>query len=112
MKLEDLVVLQYASNTCYTTLTRVSEVKVKNFSVDIEKSTWSYDEYRDRKIGDARLYGAHFGVIGVYDRTNDQHLNSMLYAARDHKKTMNYFFGFSRQVDSFRTSTSSNILNG
>lgn len=85
MKLEDLVVLQYASNTCYTTVVRVGEIKEESFSVDLEKSTWSFREYKDRKIGDSRYCPTdrQGGVIGVYDRTNDDHLRLMLHAAQE-----------------------------
>ena len=37
------------------------------------------------KIGDSHRcdYGAKWGAIGVYDRTNLNHLNSMVHAARE-----------------------------
>ena len=61
-----------------------------NFSVDLDNGNWhfSYGTIEHTvEIGNERGYigyypGDHrYGVIGVYDRTNDKHLNAMMHAA-------------------------------
>ncbi len=89
-RLENLVVLQYASNNCYVNVADFMQMSKEGslggscMSVDLQKGTWSYREYRDKKIGEARVCGGHgnrSGVIGVYDRTNTSHLDCMAHAA-------------------------------
>jgi hypothetical protein len=85
-KREDLVVLQYASNNCYVSVTEIdgNNQELDSLVLDLEKGLWSYRNYRDKQIGDSRLCSEQrFGVIGVYDRTNITHLNSMVNAVKD-----------------------------
>jgi len=89
---KDLVVLMYASNSCYTTLVgaddpKVSEAKV---TIDAKAGTWtgqdpSYYAVVTRPIGTSRYcdHRSRWGVIGVYDRTNLTHLNQMISTARE-----------------------------
>lgn len=85
----NLVVLQYASNQCYVQVADLLEAKV-NVSVDEEAGTWSrgwFDRHslstRQYEIGHARFltWDNKGGVVGVYDKTNTQHLNNMVHDA-------------------------------
>ena len=42
MKEQDLIILMYANNECYTRLKTIAELNDKKFSVDLEKQEWSY----------------------------------------------------------------------
>jgi len=87
MKKEDLIVLKYASNTCYVQAVDVSEAEKSGLEVDIEKELWTYRCWHNCKIGTRRSeYDQHSfkcreGIIGVYDRTNTKHLSSMVHHA-------------------------------
>lgn len=77
-----LVFLQFASNTCYV---KVVEEPPEGVTVDTQQGVWTYvhasKQFMPKKIGEGRyLENNRFGVIGVYDRDNIAHLNSM---ARD-----------------------------
>ncbi|MFH0928851.1 MAG: hypothetical protein V1818_00680 [Candidatus Aenigmatarchaeota archaeon] len=62
-KKENLVVLKYATNECYTNVVKVDKVDPKDFSIDLEKGTWSFDEWKNNKIGSMRsLYGNPLAV--------------------------------------------------
>lgn len=98
--LENLVVLQYASNNCYVDvkdfmqMSKEGSLKGSCMSVDLKKGTWSYREYRDKKIGEGRTCFTHVhrsGVIGVYDRTNTTHLNSMVHDAVESQRELRPF---------------------
>jgi len=89
---KNLVVLMYASNTCYTTILEPGDPLVLKADVLIDegKETWARpisgsENLKIIKIGDSHRcdYGAKWGAIGVYDRTNLNHLNSMVHAARE-----------------------------
>ncbi len=83
---ERLVVLKYADNNCYVQVVSVEEaIKKYNkryFGIDLEKLTWKYGR-SEHKIGSSRWRerGLREGVIGVYDRCDIDHLDSMAYAA-------------------------------
>lgn len=93
-KKEDLVVLMYSDNTCYTRVVTLEEAEQKPrkssgyFKVDPKKGEWRR-EYRFRtvtkKIGESMYmdHGCRYGVIGVYDRTKIEHLDSMVYDGRE-----------------------------
>ena len=88
IKLENLVVLQYASNNCYVRVVDLTQASIgsSSVSVDLQKSVWNYREWKDKRIGEARFLHSHenrFGVIGVYDKTNTTHLSSMVDSAID-----------------------------
>jgi hypothetical protein len=81
----NLVYLTFASNTCYVT---VAEVKPKDVTLDLENGTWSTTAVeRGMKstfeIGAYRTYfdDGRYGTIGVFNRTNIKHLNSLAHAA-------------------------------
>lgn len=99
--IESLAVLCWASNTCHTTVCRVSEVSGRKahdpedgdwnwaeMKIDFEKRTWQHG----KKSG---KFGEHFrdpcgiwsesryGVIGVYDPTDVNQLNSMVHHANE-----------------------------
>lgn len=100
MKPEDLVVLKYADNTCYTNVVNISDLKDKDFSYDIKKKTWTYKygNYDDRcpktyKIGEESRHcswGCQFGVIGVFDRTDTGQLSFMVSCAKRSTEEPNY----------------------
>ncbi len=87
IKEENLAVLQYASNTCYTQVVEFKDVK-EAVTVDLEKKVWTYLDFKNVKIGKARsqyLNGHEFrdGIIGVYDRRNTEHLDQMVHDAAE-----------------------------
>ena len=77
----NLVFLVYASNTCFTNV--VSELP-EGLEVDVGAGSWTFDG-ETFKIGEMREceWGSEWGVIGVFDRTSDEHLNSMVSAANE-----------------------------
>ena len=84
----NLVFLMYSGNICYA---KVVSKMPEEIEVDLQKGTWSYKEKRlnhggwqEFKIGSQVRHcedGCRGGMIGVYDRTNVQHLDSMVHAA-------------------------------
>lgn len=91
MNIENLIVLQYANNECYTTVVSVKKAtsKHKSFSVDTTKNKWSY-EGKEYKIGNSRYIEQHYGVIGVYDRMSIKHLDSMVHDAKEATSSRGY----------------------
>jgi hypothetical protein len=81
---EDLVVLRFASNECYTNIVDLAKTDPKEVSVDEKKGTWKYEE-QIREIGQSRYIDPHckYGVIGVYDRSLTEQLNSMVSASQN-----------------------------
>lgn len=83
-ELENLVVLRYSSNICYTRVNRADKVSTRNFELDLVNGTWTVMDFNSKpytnSIGKRRYieHGCRGGIIGVYDRTNIQHLNSMV----------------------------------
>lgn len=98
-KEENLVVLSYVSNT----LAKATELKKflkaqdgsNDIEVDLANGRWTYkdecnnspDRCRGIKgfdFGKGRhgRWGSRWGVIGIFDRTNIDHLNGMLYESR------------------------------
>ena len=59
-----------------------SEVKYKGFSIDYESMVWRYQHW-NLPIGKARSHissiysSSRYGIIGVYDADNEEHLESM-----------------------------------
>ena len=92
MRKKDLVVLSYSDNNLYTKVAEFKDEKIDGLEVDVDKMVWSYcfgdySKLEDIPIGSCRnFYGSHGessrGVIGVYDKTNMEHLNSMNYDAK------------------------------
>ncbi len=83
----------YASNTYYTNILRADDPKVvmAGVIIDEKKETWEGpgDELLSRptvrRIGECRYppWGSQGGVIGVYDRMNDIHLDLMVSHGRE-----------------------------
>lgn len=73
-----LVILIYASNTCHTKVVDI-RAPIDGLSVDSDENTWTFDK-KTFTIGEIRHceYGCRWGVIGVYNRNNLNHLNSMV----------------------------------
>ena len=82
MDKKNLVVLCYASNTCYTTVVPLDENE-QDVRVNIPKSCWSMVKTkRLYRIGEEMRHcdnGCRGGVIGIYDRTNINHLDYMVH---------------------------------
>lgn len=95
---KNIIVLKYAHNNCYTTLFSLKDIlkdiNDKEFSIDLEKGLWSYRWWKDNKIGESRSkygnFGADVGIIGVYDKSNLQHLENMKNASKEHTTEDNY----------------------
>jgi hypothetical protein len=90
-KLENMVVLRYTRNTCYVEVVPLADaLDIMGLKVNFEKGEWSsnvslgvgHGERSTRKIAQPiivhRAYLRSEGApIGVYDRTNIDHLNAM-----------------------------------
>lgn len=86
----NLVFLMYSPNVCYA---KVVGKQPEEIEVDLQMGTWSYKEkqlnhggWQEFKIGSQVRHcshGSRGGMIGVYDRTNVQHLDSMVHAAAE-----------------------------
>jgi hypothetical protein len=96
----NLVALVWASNTCYTNVVDPSYVserevdgskagktykwKWAKLELDLVKGTWKHGEKHGR-IGRGYLpygFGA-YGLVGIYDKTNLQHLDAMIHDAME-----------------------------
>ncbi|MFA5992247.1 MAG: hypothetical protein WC796_00905 [Candidatus Pacearchaeota archaeon] len=86
MNREDLVILRFASNTAYVQACNIEDIVDKDFALDFEGGKWSYKNWENVSIGTNRNsigpYPGEYrqGVIGVYDRTNTEHLDAMVHA--------------------------------
>ena len=92
---DDLVVLQYSPNICYTQVLALKNVKHENY-VDVMRGLWSFDDWHNVAIGESRslyLDGSKmkYGIIGVYDRTDISHLDAMVYAAKKFTESEGYW---------------------
>ncbi len=83
----NLVVLQFTSNSSYCEVVKAGQVKADDFNIDLIEGTWSYKEWKNIPIGQARSScgqvggpAIKYGVIGVYNRSTE-HLNSMAHDA-------------------------------
>jgi len=87
--MKDLVILMYASNTCYTTVQKTEPRLPEGLEIDLDTCSWKFDNRR-YTIGEMRHCecGCRWGVIGVYNRQDIAHLNAMVYhgneAVREH----------------------------
>lgn len=90
----DLVVLMYADNHCYTNVVSADNLRVKKSGATINErdGTWTAPHPSDpalapqtQPIGGSRYFhrGSRWGVIGVYDRTKLEHLDSMVSDAQE-----------------------------
>ena len=78
MKIESLIVLEYASNRCYVHVEIAQKVKSNELNINIEKGTYG----EDIQIGDENQRHNR-RIIGVYDSTNIEHLKRMVYHATE-----------------------------
>ena len=86
MQKQNLIALIYAQNHCYTRVVDIDAVP--EVELDIEKEAWSWENYRNIKIGDKRsLYLNGFpnreGIIGVYDKSETKQLDAMVSHSRE-----------------------------
>ena len=84
---KNLIILKYATNECYTQVVDLRTSSDKNFKLDLENRVWSFKEEENIPIGNSsnppgRGCG-RYGIIGVYDKTKIEHLNSMVHNARE-----------------------------
>lgn len=86
IKKENIIVLCYSQNSCCTSVVKLtdSEKQFSNLELDLSNNKWRFKdgEYNNNQfwnIGRCRYVanGKHFGVIGLYDMTNLEHLNMM-----------------------------------
>lgn len=91
---QNLVALEYLSNTCYTNVINIEEAVKKYPSLRIYEKLeeWGYRDRDRTKIGSHKFEwnGCHVvehGLIGIYDRTDTHHLNMMLYGAKEATET-------------------------
>lgn len=104
-KKENLVALIFASNTCYTEVVELSKVSGREVSggemgekpytwkwaeidLDLEKGTWRHGKNKEGRIGGSCRYESNgsingYGLIGIYDRTNLDHLDSMVHDGKE-----------------------------
>lgn len=85
----NLVYLVYAPNNCYTSV--VDECP-EGTTINLECGTWRFSQQcrfdQDYPIGRSRAtMSQNHGIIGVYDRSNVDHLGSMV---SDAKEATNY----------------------
>jgi len=81
----DIVVMRFAADAASVdviSLGNCSEVQDGDLEVDLKNGLWSFSSWENNKIGEMRsLYEGRtlvkYGVIGVYDRTNVEHLDDM-----------------------------------
>jgi len=97
MKEENLIALMYSPNPSYTTIKYISELKKdEKFSIDLEKKLWSYklkNRTETTKIGEPS-YGSinhENKIIGLYDRSDIEHLNKMISNMRERTTKYDYF---------------------
>lgn len=93
---KNLVALVWASNECYTNVVEPSFVserevpggemgeepytwKWAKLELNLKKGTWEHGE-KHGSIGRGYLPSgfSQYGLIGIYDRTNIEHLNAMI----------------------------------
>ena len=97
-KPENLVALIYSGNVCYTSVVSIDDLRVVDgCKIAPEEGVWKSNRYgaRPMPIGEAWHCdrGSRGGVIGVYDRTNLSHLNSMISAAKKATEDDNSWLG-------------------
>ena len=90
---ENLIVLMYARNNCYTVIVSPDDPLVEEAKTIIDADTGTFTAPNPSLRGDVHTYrigneSRHFsnhsyrsGTIGVYDRTNLAHLNNMVHTA-------------------------------
>lgn len=86
MRLKDIVVLKYADNHCYVQVSDLTEL-TDEISVNVRRGTYTFvghekdtSFFRDILVGVPRHVG---DFLGVYDRTNTEHLVAMVREATE-----------------------------
>ena len=83
---ENIIVMTMQSNECFPKIITLEEALKeyqKNFVFDEYSEEWywipygSNSRYVTKKIGDG--YSKHNGVVGVFDKTNIQHIKTLAY---------------------------------
>jgi hypothetical protein len=97
---ENLVVLAYAENSCYTDLFKLSDLEKKSkdieinpqdLEIDFKDKIWSFKVWSGR-IGEGRKDLGHYnrdrwGVIGVYDHSKYDHVWNLVHDAQEALET-------------------------
>lgn len=86
MQKQNLIALKYAQNNCCLQVVDVDAVP--EVKLDLERKTWSWENYMNLKIGEKRsLYLNGFpnreGVIGVYDKSETKQIDAMVADSRE-----------------------------
>ena len=103
-KVEDLIALIWAQNECYTCVVSIDEVSEKQvpggemgeepyfwkwpkLELDLKNGTWKHGR-KQGEIGNAgwewdACHIVKYGLIGIYDRTKIDHLNSMVHNSNE-----------------------------
>ncbi|MEI6039771.1 MAG: hypothetical protein WCP93_00235 [Candidatus Berkelbacteria bacterium] len=86
INVQNLIFLVFAANPCYI---KVTDKKPKDVTINLVTKTWfrngDHEPHRSNRIGSAIRQPIKDGgaIIGVYDRTNINHLNAMAGDIRD-----------------------------
>ena len=86
---KNLIVLKYAFNECYVKVETFEEANDERLSVDFERGVWSINTKgrlpEEIPIGKKRYLerSTSNAIIGVYDRTDNEHLGAMVHAATE-----------------------------
>lgn len=76
----------------------VKDVEDSRFKIDLENKTWSYRNWKDVPIGEARsLYDSFSGIckegiIGVYVKNSINDLNKLVHDSNEFLKSNNQYF--------------------
>jgi|SRR3989338_8843532 len=81
--LDDIIVLEIESGDLEIISLKKAIKNIKDFSFDESEQTWSYGSYREMSVGEyVSEENGERSLIGVYDRTNNSHLISMVSESR------------------------------
>ena len=87
MKVSDLVVLRYSSNTCYLKLEEIDPKKLPTYirEIDLKNGTWTHRDstYPARRKAFNIGGGGSNGIIGIFDRNEFSHMEQMVEAATE-----------------------------
>jgi len=83
---KNLIVLTYGPNNCYMGVIEAEKAlaKDKNLHIDLQKGTWHYGHFMEMDIGcgyQASRNKSELPFLGIYDKTEMNHLNSLAHAA-------------------------------
>lgn len=110
-KKKSLWVLAYALDSRQTTLVKLSELELKvddisgvnpqDLKINLKNKTWSFHDYKNIPIGQGREglgedNFSRWGVIGVYDQSNDTHVKELVLNAQNAVKMPYEAYNFKR----------------